>query len=302
MTEQQFQSTIESTVQNLIDLVESRYVFPDVGNKICQLLKTKLAENAFDAAKTDKALAEMLTEDLQSINQDCHLSVVVNPQRVSAIRNSSDDKRHQDEPEYEHCGFEKTEILQGSVGYLKLTEFADTRYGGDLAVTTMQKFIGCKSLIFDLRDNDGGSPKMVQLLTTYLLGHEPTHLNSFYMRETDTLDQFWILPYVPGERLSDLAVYALTSRNTFSAAEEFCYNLQNMQRGTIIGETTGGGAHPGDEHALSDQLCVSIPHGRAINPISGTNWEGTGVIPDIEVLANDALDVALNLAKDNSNP
>ena len=88
---------------------------------------------------------------------------------------------------------------------------------------------------------------------------------------------------MPGDRLTDAAIYILTSQDTFSAAEEFCYNLQNLNRATIIGEVTGGGAHPGDDHILSEQLTTFIPHGRAINPISGTNWEGTGVRPDIEV-------------------
>jgi len=37
---------------------------------------------------------------------------------------------------------------------------------------------------------------------------------------------------------------------------------------------------------------VSLPFGRAINPISGTNWEGTGVEPDVKVPAAEALDVA----------
>jgi C-terminal processing protease CtpA/Prc len=288
---------IQSAVHRLIKLIENRYVFPDIGAQISEFLTNQLESNAYDSVKTGAELAKVLSQDLQSINHDRHLCVVVKPDRVSSINNSTDDDRLQDEPESKDCGFNQAEILDGSIGYLKLTEFADTRYGGDIAVSTMQKFVGCQSLIFDLRENGGGSPKMVQLLTTYLLGHEPIHLNNFYMRETDTIDQFWILPYVPGARLTETDVYVLTSRDTFSAAEEFCYNLQNLKRGTIIGETTGGGAQPGDEHVLGDQLCVFIPHGRAVNPISGTNWEGIGVVPDIQMPAAEALDTALKMAR-----
>ena len=119
------------------------------------------------------------------------------------------------------------------------------------------------------------------------------------MRESDSLDQFWILPYVPGQRLMDVIVYVLTSNNTFSAAEEFCYNLQNLKRDVIVGEVTGGGAHPGDDHVLNKELCVFIPHGRAINPISGTNWEGVGVRPDVEVPSEKAFEVAIDLASEH---
>ena len=130
---------------------------------------------------------------------------------------------------------------------------------------------------------------MIQLITSYLYGPERIHLNNFYHRLADETSQTWTLPYVPGKRRPDIDVYVLTSQSTFSAAEEFTYNLKNLERATIIGETTGGGAHPGGTHPATDRFTVWVPTGRAINPISKTNWEGTGVEPDIEVPASEAL-------------
>lgn len=148
------------------------------------------------------------------------------------------------------------------------------------------------AIIFDLRQNGGGSPSMIQLISSYLFD-EPTHLNSFYIRKEDTTKQFWTQAWVDGPKMSDALVYVLTSRNTFSGAEEFTYNLKNLKRGTIIGETTGGGAHPVDGRIFANlNVAMSLPFGRAINPITGTNWEGTGVTPDIEVPQEKALDVA----------
>jgi C-terminal processing protease CtpA/Prc len=124
------------------------------------------------------------------------------------------------------------------------------------------------------------------------------HLNSFYERPGDKHTQTWTLPYVPGLRTPDKPVYVLTSNRTFSAAEEFTYNLKNLKRATIVGETTGGGANPGGYISVTPHFRVFVPTGRAINPITSTNWEGTGIEPDIQVPQTDALNEAYRLALD----
>jgi len=109
-------------------------------------------------------------------------------------------------------------------------------------------------------------------------------------------EEFWTKSSVPGKKYGEKDVYLLTSNRTFSAAEEFSYNLKNLKRATIIGETTGGGAHPGDMVRLGDHFGVFIPSGRAISPITKTNWEGTGVEPDIKVPKDEALKTAYLMA------
>ena len=133
---------------------------------------------------------------------------------------------------------------------------------------------------------------MIQLISSYLFGSDPVHLNNFYYRPADRHTQTWTLPHVSGKRRPDIDVYVLTSNRTFSAAEEFTYNLKNLKRATIIGETTGGGAHPGGTRIATERFTVWVPTGRAINPITNTNWEGTGVSPDISTNATDALNTA----------
>jgi len=139
-------------------------------------------------------------------------------------------------------------------------------HAGGTAVAAM-KFLGnCDAVIIDLRDNGGGSPSMIQLISSYFLD-ESTHRNSFYIRKTDEMKQFWSYEHVDGKRLTDAPVCILTSNYTFSGAEEFTDNMKNLERATIIGETTGGGAHP-TERKLFAGLCVkiSVPFGRAVNP------------------------------------
>jgi hypothetical protein len=160
------------------------------------------------------------------------------------------------------------------------------------AIAAMNFLAYTDAIIFDLRQNGGGSPSMIQLIMSYFF-EEPIHLNSFYVRETDSIQQFWTQAYVQGPRMADVDIYVLTSDYTFSAAEEFTYNIKNLQRGTIIGEITGGGAHPNDRKAFVNlNIGMSLPFGKAINPISGTNWEGVGITPDIEVPADKAMDTA----------
>lgn len=186
-------------------------------------------------------------------------------------------------------GFKEVKILEGNIGYIDLRGFVPPKYAGETAVAAMNFVGNCKALIFDLRKNGGGSPEMIQLISSYLFSAEPVHLNNFYFRPANKNTQTWTLPYVTGKRRPDMDVYVLTSKGTFSAAEEFTYNLKNLKRATIIGETTGGGANPGGNQIINDRFTVFVPTGRAINPITNTNWEGTGVQPDIAVPASDAL-------------
>src|SRR4030095_5528911 len=92
--------------------------------------------------------------------------------------------------------------------------------------------------------------------------------------------------------MPDIPVYILTSDYTFSAAEEFAYDLKNQKRALIFGETTRGGAHPGGTLAVNKDFIIFMPMGRAINPVTKTDWEETGVIPDVPVVSENALETA----------
>jgi C-terminal processing protease CtpA/Prc len=193
-------------------------------------------------------------------------------------------------------GFSKIERMKGNVGYLKFDGFMEPSSGaGDVAAGAMAFLAGTDALIIDLRENGGGSPAMVAFLCTYLFD-KPVHLNDLYWRATGQTQQWWTLPFVPGPRYVGKEVYLLTSSRTFSAAEEFTYNLKTQKRATLVGETTGGGANPGGVERLTDHFAAFVPGGRAINPITGTNWEGTGIAPDIQAPADQALDVAYRTA------
>lgn len=283
-------------VEGIITGLSDIYVFADVADKMAAKLREQLAAGAYDKAATVPAFCELLTDELRGVSHDLHIGVRWTPPPPNAGgAQPTDEQRKAQFLEFmrqdNYC-FEKVEHLDGNVGYLKLNCFADAGVAGATAVAAMSFLGGSDALIFDLRSNGGGQPSMIQLISSYLF-EEPTHLNSFYIRKGDETKQFWTQAYVPGPRLAKVPVFVLTSSRTFSGAEEFSYNLKNTKRGTIVGETTGGGAHPVRGYKVEGfDVTLAVPYGRAVNPISGTNWEGTGVAPDVAVPAAQALDVA----------
>jgi C-terminal processing protease CtpA/Prc len=197
-----------------------------------------------------------------------------------------------------NCTFEKITILPHNIGYLKFNSFPDASICGPIAAAAMAKLNHADAIIFDLRDNPGGYANMVALVATYLFDR-PTHLNDFYDRSQNSTEESWTLPPVPGNRLADKPAFVLTSSTTFSAAEGFSYDLKMLKRAMLVGETTSGRGHMGVQHRIDGHFTIRVPSMKVINPISKTNWEGTGVEPDVKVKAADALRTAMNLAEGN---
>jgi hypothetical protein len=188
-------------------------------------------------------------------------------------------------------GLTKTEILTGNIGYFRIDDFMSAGPGVDEQVVAVMQYLQhCQALIIDVRNNPGGGPYMIQQICSYFF-EKPTHLNSLYHRPSNTTQDFWT-EAKKGSKMIDKPIYVLASSFTGSAAEEFTYDLQTQQRATIIGETTAGGGHIVAGYDAGHGFELSVPNGKAINPITKTNWEGTGVKPDIEAPAPKALAVA----------
>ncbi len=293
-------ATRTKVAEKLAKELVATYVFPDVAKKMSEAIRGNLANKGYDSCATAEALAKRLTEDVQAISHDKHLRVMHSAKaRIGSPGPPSPGMmaKRREMMRKQNSGFVKLERLPGNIGLLELHGFADAKAGADTVAAAMNFLAGTDALIIDIRRNGGGTPQMVQLICSYLFPAEkPTHLNTMYSRRGDKTEEFWTLKDLPGKRYLEKDVYVLTSRRTFSAAEEFTYNLKNLKRATIVGETTGGGAHPGGVVPLGSHFAAFIPTGRAINPITKTNWEGTGVKPDVEADADKAVDVARELA------
>lgn len=289
--------TCRAVIETLLRELRARYVYPDVAERMEAAIRGRLGAGEYDAIAAGPALAEALTAHLQEVGRDRHLRVSweeePRPVRDREGPDPEERERWRQAGLQRNFGFQRVERLAGNVGYLDLRQFASPAFAGELAAAAMTLLANTGALIVDLRRNGGGDPAMVAFLTTYLFDHEPVHLNSLYWRDGDFTHQWWTLPWVPGPRFGGAKpIWVLTSRRTFSGGEEFAYNLKTRGRATIVGETTGGGANPGDHHQLDAHFAAFIPNGRAINPVTGANWEGVGVAPDLAVPPEEALAVA----------
>lgn len=281
-------------VNRLADIMNENYVFPEKGKAMHDLIKSNLQKGEYDNIASADAFAAQLDADLKSVIFDKHIRVSFNKETVMAIQNREPGGGRKMPENY---GFKEVKILDDQIGYLDLRGFLDMRVARKAAKKAMDKLIEADAIIFDLRQNGGGSPSMIRFISSYIFGDEPVHLNDFYWRPDDSYSESWTRPSAASVHKPDIPVYVLTSDYTFSAAEEFTYNLKNLKRATIIGETTGGGAHPGGPMIINDAFFVNVPQGRAINPITKTNWEGVGIEPHIKTTSEEALDKALELAR-----
>lgn len=313
-------------VTTALSLLRTNYVFPEVAEQAATAVEARLAAGEYDNLD-EITLTELVTSHLQEITDDKHLRLRLGggpgPGRgpggpgpvpggpgpgpdAPGVPGPEDGPEPQDRElrrlkmrqmgQLDNFGIRRAERLDGNVGYLDVRRVAMPANAGPAITAAMELVAGTYALILDLRHNGGGSPEGVLYWCSYLLDEKPVHLNDIYHADTGETRQFWTLPYLPGTRYVDRPVYVLISGHTFSGGEEFCYNLQALGRAELIGETTGGGAHPTRPFPISSAVHIGIPFARSINPITGTNWQGTGVIPDVAVPEAEAFDVAYGKA------
>ena len=288
-------------VETTLALLRASYVFPDRAEQAATAIEARLAAGEYDDLD-EAVLAERLTGQLDEICADKHLRVRTMPPRPARPGRaepgpSRPGRGHPGFPGHPgNYGIHRVERLEGNVGYIDLHGVAPPDEAAPAITAAMELVSGTYALIIDLRRNHGGSPHGVAFWCSYLFPGADTHLGDIFRADTGETRQFWSLARVPGPRYLDRPVYLLTSHETFSGGEDFCYTLQAQDRAQVIGETTGGGAHPTRTIPISETLAVSVPFARSVNPVTGTNWQGTGVVPDTAVPADEAYDVAYGRA------
>jgi hypothetical protein len=322
-------------VTTALALLRANYVFPEVAEQATTAIEARLTAGEYDDLD-EITLTELVTGHLQDITGDKHLRLRLGggpgpgprpgpggpgpgpggpsgpgpgpggPSGPGPGPGGPEGAEPKDREarrlamrrmgQVDNFGIHRVERLDGNVGYLDVRRVPMPANAGPVITAAMELVAGTYALILDLRHNGGGSPEGVLYWCSYLLDEKPIHLNDIYHADTGETRQFWTLPYLPGTRYVDRPLYVLTSSHTFSGGEEWCYNLQALGRAELIGETTGGGAHPTRPFPISSAVHIGIPFARSINPITGTNWQGTGVIPDVAVPEAEAFDVAYGKA------
>ena len=277
------------------------YVDPVAAQKTADALLSDEKHGNDNSATDGIAFAELLTKRMREVSHDNYLLMLYSAAKTSSLPlhpplpSPEELARYRMVMGQNNCRFESVKILPHNIGYLKFNSFPDPSVCGATARASMASLNQVDAIIFDLRDNGGGYASMVALLAAYLFDH-PVHLNDFYDRGENSTEESWSLPPVSGNKLVDKPAYVLTSSATFSAAEAFCYDLRTLNRVTLVGETTSGRGHMGSPHRIDEHFTIRVPGIKVINPVSKTNWEGTGVAPDVRVDPAEALQTAQTLA------
>jgi len=289
---------IAQAVDKVCQLLNRFYVLPEVATRMERHMRAKLEVGTFDRMTDSDEFMKAVTRELRFVCNDKHLAMFRGANPDEQPREDRDLKRimRRLDSQKNHFGLDKVEILEENIGYMSVRSVMYSLEAVE-AVTAALKFLEhADALIIDLRENRGGDPAYMAYVLSYFF-EKPTHINSIYWRDRDRTDEFWTKESVPGKKLVDLPLYVLVSGRTFSGAEEFAYDLQALKRAVVIGEKSAGGANPASSWVVYKDLRISIPYGRAINPTTGTNWEGVGVKPDIETEADKALEAAVAVAE-----
>jgi len=285
----------------IIDSVTSAfnryYVFEDVANEMDEHLHQKFQSGEYENTRNRTEFLRTLVRDMRTVQNDQHINIYYRSDEYFERKQEEElteeeIKRKIEEQRRYNYTFEKVEILPGNVGYIKFDRFRDATFAGSTAAGALNFLGNTDAIIIDLRDNGGGEPNMVQLIASYFFD-ERTHFNSLVTRGESTEEQLWTYAHVSGPRLTGKDVYILVSYDTFSAGEALAYHLQKSGKATVVGDSTGAGAHPCkfvDVPHLN--TVIKVPYQRAVSPFTNSNWEGVGIQPDIEVPSYKAFDVA----------
>lgn len=292
------QAARRTVVELVLKEIASGYVYSEKAPDIAREIHQHEEAGAYDTASGEE-FARRLTKDLQSAGHDLHFAIEyssdVLPQESAAPAAPTREERF-DAGKDDNYGFRKIEVLKGNVGYIDLDFFHRAETMGGTLAAAMDFVSNTDALIIDLRDNDGGRADSVALLVSYFVEGNPQQLVGIYWKPLSKTVESFTSPSVEGKKYLDRHVYILTSKDTVSAAEAFCQNMKDLKLATLVGEVTAGAANPGSMKRIDDHFSLFLPTGRAVDPATGKNWEGTGISPNVAVSAADSLGKAQILA------
>lgn len=294
----------KDVVRRTAELVRDFYVDPGDGLEIYDGILASLQEGYFDGNISNNDLAARLTGCLYRLSRDKHMRAIFDPrlaremeswEKLSVEDKKTIEKERIERARRENFGFKKAEILEGNIGYLDFHIFDRSDSALETGAAALNFLANSEAVILDLRANRGGHPRMVQMVASCFIEGR-THINTIVDRNGKVQEEIWTLPLFPGRTMYDRDLYILTGPRTASAAESFSYIMKNLSRAVLVGECTAGAANTGGFRHAGEGFLVFIPTGKPVSPVTGTNWEGKGIEPDVKVSENLALRKAHSLA------
>lgn len=295
-------NTNRTVAERVAELMEARYVSPSAGRRAGSVVRAAIRRGAYDRIGTDELLASALAADLRGVVKDGHLDVFVDRSLVASMSKPSSSawdpgsSKPDETGRRENHGLRHLEVLAGNIGYLEVREFAAPAEDLERAYASALTFLkNADAIVIDLRRNGGGHGSSATLLAGGFFA-APVRFVDHYDRPSDRRTEGWTPATIPWQRRPEVPLYVLTSKATYSAAEAIAYGLQATGRATIVGEATGGGAHPTEYKAVSQSIVLALPESRSEHPVTRRNWQDVGVQPEVIVAADAALERAHLLA------
>lgn len=290
-----------AAIEGVIKRMHQHYVFPETAAKVEARLRSQLKDGAYDQITSAREFARAVSKTLIETANDRHLRMRFYAEPIESGFEPEDDPKaykaeQAREARAESGGVVKFERMAGNIGYLKIDYFPPAEFVGDRYAAAMTLLNGTDALVIDLRDNRGGEPAAVALLESYFFA-QPTLMNQLYERRTGKTNEYWTRRDIKGPAYgATKPIYILTSKFTFSGGEDLSYSMQAQKRATLVGETSGGGANPGEMRKVHAHFATFVPDSSAINPVTQTNWEAVGVVPHVATSREEALQRAYILA------
>lgn len=293
-----------AAIEDIAREFERIYFLPGVGELVAKDLRARLQRGDYDRITASRKLAEVLSRHIDAICKDAHTEVAYFEDDQLADMPSSDpaaakkrEERRRARMVAPNFGFAAPQRLPGNVALIRFTGFERAVDAAPFVRQLMSDAADAAAIVFDLRENPGGSTDLIPVIASYLFDEQPVHLFDQSNRHLGTYEESWTTPQLTGKRFgSRKPVYILTSRETFSAAENFAYTLQQLKRAKVVGERTPGAAHGAFGRPVTSHLVPMIATKRTIHAVTKSDWRG-GVVPDVPVPAAEALDAALAAAR-----
>jgi hypothetical protein len=286
----------KEVLDELARQLEFRYAIESTAKKLADLVRSKQKSNAYKKITSAPELGRALTNDRAAVAHDKHLRVYYSFTPVPKAPSGPPPAQFASLVRKLNGMIPRVEVLDGNVGYMRVNGVPPVDMARPSVVAAFAFLHNTDALIIDNRGNGGGDPETVALYSSYLSEGNPYVVNTFHWREGNRVVEFKTTDLGDLSYGAHKPVFVLTSPTTFSGGEELSYDLQVLKRAVIVGEVTGGGANPGGPVPLGHQFAVNMPSGQAVNPVTGTSWEGVGVKPDVAVPSAPALGKAHALA------
>lgn len=281
-----------SVVEPLADLIRRHYLFEDRAESLARQVEGWTNDPLWELESADD-LATALTDQLREVTSDGHFRVmarVFTPEELAAA--PEDRWKHSMPGAAANFGFRSVEVVDATA-LITLDSLDYIKWSGSTAVAAMEFARHADRVVIDVRGCRGGDPELIALIAGYFLGPSPIELGTVHWRD-GTTETLWSDPDRASFHFApDVTLVVVVGPGTASGGEALADHLQAPGRALVVGQPSIGAAHRIKEFQLTDTLVARIPSGYVVNPFTGTDWEGTGVVPDVLVEPDaDVIDIA----------